>query len=491
MIAGMFTVSRVTSAPCDRYGKRCLRPEKSFSRHGIRVDSSRGVLLNRRWLGGTVEGESSRAGEVAAYTSNTDSLVGDPEVPTVNFPEVLITIATLMCVVLAGPAAEADELFDNPVFHPGPDDGTPEGWRFGFYGTDAESFYEPEGGHDGGGAVGVRSRGEGERGSWVQVIDLGEGRHLHMTGWYRTEDIDAEDAATVRVIWWRDDSDDRHIHSVHRRFSSSEEWTRFELLLPAPDDAVRAKVSLFNFFQPGIVWWSDVSATPAMASENEAVRRWAEEAERLEGEPATDGGNVLPNPSFQIQAGQPDAPDFWERGATGSEGYPVSSSAPPPDSVEMHYQTDRGRTGERSVAVECLSDAGRGAWVTQVPLIPGPWRFEAWYMTEGMDPEPRQGPVARISALDENGRVILYFYAYGSASEDDWSHLTLDFDAPPQTVRAEVQLRNAWATGTVHWDDTHLGTDVERRAQLEREQAEDERLLPDSGETLAQAREQV
>ncbi|MFW6156442.1 MAG: hypothetical protein ACOC7J_03905, partial [Armatimonadota bacterium] len=310
-------------------------------------------------------------------------------------------------------------------------------------------------------------------------------------GYYRTEDLDAEDAATVRVIWRRDDPENLEISAVHRRFEATEEWTRFELLLVAPEDATRAKVSLFNYFQPGVVWWSDVHARPAMTSDDEAVRRWAEEVSLMEGEPVTDGSNILPNPSFEIQAGQPDAPDFWERGGTGSEGYPVSSSAAPPDSVEMHHRTDGGRGGECSVAVECLSDAGRGAWLTRIPLDAGAWTFEAWYMTEGMDPEPRQGPVARISALDDRGRVILHFYAYGTASEDDWSNVTLDFDAPPGTVRAEVQLRNAWATGTVHWDDAHLGADVERRAELEDARAEDERLVDEAEGMLERARGRV
>ena len=399
-------------------------------------------------------------------------------------------IAASICVSLTA-VVGAHELVRNPTFEPTEDQTEPRGWSFSPYGTDAEALYEPEGGHDGRGAVGVHSRGERERGSWLQVIELGEGRHLHLSGWYRTEGIEDEEAALLRVTWRREDRDDLVIGSSRPWFEPAEEWTRFELLLRAPDEAVAATIDLFNYYRPGVVWWSEVRAIPALTAEDDRLRAWAEQVELLEGEPATDGSNLLPNPSFELDIAQPGTPDFWERGGNDGEGYPVPSITIPDERIDYAWGDERARTGERGVSVTCHDDQARAGWVTQVPLVPGPWRLEAWYMTEAMDPEPRQGPVARVTALNENNRVILHYYAYGGASEEDWSQVALEFDAPPGTVAAQVQLRNAWAAGTVHWDDAHLGANVERRGELDRERAEDQRLLGEAAEMLPRAREQV
>ncbi len=400
--------------------------------------------------------------------------------------------ATISCLILCAVAlANAEALLDNPDFLPGRDGESPEGWRFRAYGTDAYSLYDPEGGVDETGAVGVRSRDDDERGSWFQTLQLPGNGHLALTGWYRTEDISGDEAAMLRVTWRRDNADDLVISDERIALASVDEWTRFDLLLPAPAEAVAATIDLFNYYQPGVTWWSGVQARPPDTTGREAMEQWAEHAKLLEGEPAADGSNLLPNPSFELDVGTPGAPDFWEPGGTSNEGYPVSSAQAPAGSVEMRYETARGRSGDRSVAVECVTNAGRGAWTATVPLKPGPWVFEAWQTTRGMDPEPRQGPVARVSALDEQGRVILHFYGFGAASENDWAPVELRFDAPPGASSARIELRNAWAQGTVYWDDVYLGADVERRGQLEDERAEDQRLLSEARGELEQAREQV
>ena len=237
--------------------------------------------------------------------------------------------------------------------------------------------------------------------------------------------------------------------------------------------------------------FDNIRAVPATPQQAETLARYAQEARKMEGEPALDGSNLLPNPSFEMDLGDPGKPAFWQPGGTESEGYPVPFSRAPDDTVTHAYETDLARTGERSVSVHCSASEAKGAWLTSVPLAPGPWTLEAWCRTEGMQSEPRHGPVARVTTRDAAGRVILHFHAYGAPSEDDWTPVRMWFDAPPETVSAEVQLRNDWATGTVWWDDVHLGADLDRRAQLEAQREEDLRLLPEMREMLEQARGQV
>ena len=206
---------------------------------------------------------------------------------------------------------------------------------------------------------------------------------------------------------------------------------------------------------------------------------------------AGDGINLLPNPGFEQIEENTGRPAFWMRGGTGVEGYPVSAAEAPPGTVEMTYEDGGAHSSTHCVAVRCLSKEGIGAWRTDVSLAPGAWVFEGWYRTLGMQPEPRQGPVVRISALDCDGRVILHFYAFGTASEENWSSVRLPFDAPPGTVSVQVQLRNAWMRGTVYWDDVYLGEDAARRRHLQVEQEEDVRLLPEVQQLMPTARERV
>jgi hypothetical protein len=400
---------------------------------------------------------------------------------------VCVAIATFCIALPAG----GDELVRNPQFAPNEDGDRPAGWSFAPYGTGAEMLYEAEGGHEGGAMVGVRTYTADARGSWLQVIPLADRGPLHVTGYYRTEGIESQEAAMLRLTWRRADRDNIVIGGFRVWLPPAEDWTPFELLVAPPDEAIAATVDLFNYFRPGTVWWSETRATSALTSGDERVRTWGQQVALIEAPPATDGSNLLPNPGFELDIAQPGTPDFWERGGNDGEGYPVSAIAIDEDRVAWAWQTDRARSGERSVSVTCHDDQARAAWVTRISLKPGPWRLQAWYMTEGMDPEPRQGPVARVTALDEDDRVILHYYAFGTASENDWSQLTHDFDAPPGTVAANVQLRNAWAAGTVHWDDAHLGANVERRAELEIERAENQRLIGEAAEILARTREQV
>ena len=64
----------------------------------------------------------------------------------------------------------------------------PAGWRFNRFGTESEPVYDPAGGRDGTGAVGIICPDASDRGSWQQTLTIDEPGTYYVRGWYRTDE---------------------------------------------------------------------------------------------------------------------------------------------------------------------------------------------------------------------------------------------------------------------------------------------------------------
>ncbi len=255
----------------------------------------------------------------------------------------------LLCVATVG----AQEMLVNPHFNPDEAGESPEGWRFGFYGTDARPLYEPDGGRDNTGAAGVYAPSTSDRAQWGQRFDLdAEATYLHYEGYYRTEEIEAPEAGTIRITWYRDDEDDPVIHDVRPTVPPAEDWTHFTGVVAVPDEAIAGAIEMFNFYRPGAVWWDSAHLRPATDEEVQELMR-----ERLDRDPAPDEVDYSPEDGEEAAI---NPPAFIWLPVDGVDGY-VLQYAPGGD--WNHAQAVTVTDWERTVYVphETL-ETGDWAW---------------------------------------------------------------------------------------------------------------------------------
>ena len=175
----------------------------------------------------------------------------------------LITFAT----ILATCAWAQDGVLTNPTFLPDEGGETPANWSFLDYKTGGEALYEPDGGRDGSGALGIACATTEQRGAWRQRLQLEGMTHLYVSGFYRTEGLRQAGAATVRLTWLRGDRGWDFISDVRLSLQPSEEWAPFERVFTAPDEADAVTPELFNFFTVGTVWWDQLNIREATREE--------------------------------------------------------------------------------------------------------------------------------------------------------------------------------------------------------------------------------
>jgi len=222
-----------------------------------------------------------------------------------------------------------------------------------------------------------------------------------------------------------------------------------------------------------------LKATPKQAAA--LAELWRVYAQACRTEPATDGSNLLPNPSFELDLNADDAPDFWRCGDWGTGS-------------KVAWDTAVAHTGKASVRIDCSTDKQRGSFSLRPPVGPGPWIFQAWYRTDGMEADRRKGPVARLIAIDDKGAQCNVSYAYGEPTNGKWRQAAVSFDLPPGAKHINLDLFNFFAKGTVWWDDVSLRYDVaearrrENQRRLEAQRAKEAAAMIDE---IAKAVEQL
>ncbi len=273
----------------------------------------------------------------------------------------IMFIAIALMLLAGAGLAGAEEMLTNPHLNPAEDGESPDDWRFGFYQTEAEPRYEPEGGRDGTGAAGVVVPGTSDRGQWGQGFSLDpEMTHLYIEGYYRTEGITAPDAGTIRVTWHRDDPDNRVIGDVRPRVAASDTWAHFEEIVAVPEDAVDGRIELFNFYRPGTIWWDSAHMRPATDDEVQAFMR-----AKLDRDPAGDEVDYSPEDGEQVAI---NPPAFIWLPVDGADGY-VLQYAP-----EGDWNSDRAVT---------VSDWDVTVYVPHETLETGDWAWRFGIETEG------------------------------------------------------------------------------------------------------------
>ncbi len=195
----------------------------------------------------------------------------------------------------------------------------------------------------------------------------------------------------------------------------------------------------------------------------------------------TDGANVLPNPSFELDANDDGLPDGWRGGdwRTGSQ---------------VTWDRATAHSGKASVRIVCASDKQRGSFSLRAQVAPGPWQFEAWCRTGALTAEPKKGPVARLIAVNDQGAQCGTFQAYGQPSDGPWQKVGVAFELPQGVKHINLDLFNFFGQGSVWWDDVSLRLDVAEVQRREEQRDRESRAAKAAAariEKLAQAVQQL
>ncbi len=243
----------------------------------------------------------------------------------------------LACVSIVS----AQEMLSNPTLAPAPDGDGPADWVFGDFGTGGRPLYSAEGGRDGTGAAGIVCETTEQRGAWRQNADLGGAGYVYASGRYRTEGIEADGKAMLRLTWLRGLEGWQFISDVRLELPPSEDWREFEAVFRVPEEAVAVAPELFNFFGVGTVWWDEIHLRPASKEEIMQMAGQTLDREPREGEvnyaPA-DGETSATNPPafvwLPVQGGDrwivqfaPDG-DFEGHGVVTIEDWPLTVYTP-------------------------------------------------------------------------------------------------------------------------------------------------------------------
>ncbi len=163
---------------------------------------------------------------------------------------------------------------------------------------------------------------------------------------------------------------------------------------------------------------------------------------------AEEGGNLLPNPSFEETAGVASAPVGWQKQTWG-----MNSNVARDDAVSHN--------GRMSVRISNPSDNDRGSYALFMEVKPGQqYRFTGWYRTEGVDHyQSGKGVIARFSMLQEKEQKIAS-HTLMAAGEPraEWVQLRYDFLVPDGISWLRLDLFLFFQRGTVWWDDVSLIT---------------------------------
>ena len=201
----------------------------------------------------------------------------------------------------------------------------------------------------------------------------------------------------------------------------------------------------------------------AVAPEGEQVAQldaWREQMARLYAPFAQDGSNVLPNANFEMSVDGAN-PLFWQPGLWGTTSEPYRSA-------------DGGREGSACAAIRCASADERGSYLFRGVPQPGPWIFSGWYRAETPAADEGRGPIARLTTLVDGGGNSQQ--VYGDPAADGWQRLECSLEIATEVQSLQVHLFNAFAAGTVYWDDVSLvwnAEEAQRREQAARQNAAD------------------
>lgn len=140
----------------------------------------------------------------------------------------------------------------------------PAGWSFGDFRTGGQPAYSPTAGHRGTAAVGITVATTTQRGAWQQTLAANSARLLLVEAWYRSEAPagGAAPKACVRMTYLKPGKGWDYLSDQSFTAPPAPDGSQFRALYTLPPETDRVAVELFNFFQPGTVWWDDIVVRP-------------------------------------------------------------------------------------------------------------------------------------------------------------------------------------------------------------------------------------
>ncbi len=270
-----------------------------------------------------------------------------------------LTGAIIIAFIAACGSVCGQGMVGNPTFDPDDSGLAPAQWRFVDFGTGGTPAYDPDGGRNGTGAAGIVCESDAERGAWQQNVPL-EGRtKLIASGWYRTEGMQGESGAMLRLTWLRAEEGWDFIGDVRLELPASEEWAPFEALFMAPEDAVAVAPELFCFYVKGTVWWDSIQLREATREE---IREMA--GQNLDRAPEPGEVDYAPADG-ELTATNP--PAFVWLPVEGAERY------------ALQFAPGGDFDGPAAITVE---DWGSTVYTPHELLAPGEWAWRYGIMTE-------------------------------------------------------------------------------------------------------------
>jgi len=219
--------------------------------------------------------------------------------------------------------------------------------------------------------------------------------------------------------------------------------------------------------------FDDVRAVPAEGDELAALNQYRQTLSDLAGDMPKDGGNILPNAGFEVSVSGTQ-PLFWRANAWGTTSRPM-------------YVTDGGHESKASVRITCDAKTDRGDYAFNAPVEPGPYLLSAWVRARTPDAENGNGPVVRLSFINEGGKGGLSKHYAADPRKTAWQHIEERIEVQPGMAVVQVHLFNYFARGTVQWDDVSLAWDVAEADRRENERAQNAADLATVGPMVVQA----
>ncbi|MBD3291939.1 MAG: DUF4962 domain-containing protein, partial [Armatimonadia bacterium] len=270
----------------------------------------------------------------------------------------LTALAASMCA-----GVFAQEMLTNTTLLPNEDGDAPANWSFLDFNTGGQPVYDPDGGRDGSGAVGIICANAEQRGAWRQRVQLEGVQTLHVSGSFRTDGITEAGKAMLRLTWLRGEQGWDFISDVRLPLEPSEEWAAFSHVFIAPEEADAVTPEAFNFFGTGTVWWDQLNIR--QATREELMEIAAQDLDR-------------PRKSGEVDY----SPADGEVSATNPPAFvwlPIEGE----DSYVLQYAPDGDFDGPAAVTVE---DWQSTVFTPHETVEPGEWAWRYGFETP-------QGPV--------------------------------------------------------------------------------------------------
>ncbi|MFP8952569.1 PVC-type heme-binding CxxCH protein [Natrialbaceae archaeon A-arb3/5] len=308
---------------------------------------------------------------------------------------------------------ESENLLPNPSFEETETSAGPDGWESEEWAGSADFVYDDEEAYVGENSIRIESE-SGVDGAWAQTVEVEEDTEYTLSGWIKTEDVDAGsgDGAQFNVHELGQDS-------LTDSVTGTEDWTQVEITVNSGDnDELQINALLGAWGEStGTAWYDDIS---------------------FEG---PDGENLLSNADF-AEGSTSSSPEEWGTDAWGG-------------TVEHTHTDEYSHSGDYSVRLHS-EDGADAAWSTSHDVEPNAeYRISGYAKTEDVEADTGYGALLGIGGLDMNAEDARTDAVTGT---EDWTEVSWEFETGTvQNINIHAMI--GWhgeSSGTIWWDDISL-----------------------------------